>query len=236
MRRIMSVLRRARRTVRYLSLAVCCAVGYAGASKADADASCDAAVIRAAQVADVPVDILRAFARAASGHTRNGTLVPWPWSVRVEGTQHQFETREAASRFVFAHFMRGTRSFDVGCFQLSYTASGAAFGSVEEMFDPQANALFAADRLRRLHTSTGSWVDAVRASFAQRPETDASDHARFERIFLSLPPLQPSPSGNLQAPATIRNRTNQPIVDTRSSASMVQLSDAAASTAAVIQE
>lgn len=222
MRQIMSALRRLRKTSVYLSLMACCA----GACYAAENAICDVVIVRASEVTDVPVDVLRAVARAASGQNPNDTSAPPPWSVRIAGKHHQFETREAALLFVFARFIHGVRSFDVGCFHLSYTATGTAFASIEEMFDPQTNALFAADMLRRLHASTGSWKNAVKASFAQRPETVAN-YQRYERIFLSLPPLQPSLFLPLQTSLTNHAGSEPLIADATSSAAILRVTNAA---------
>lgn len=227
MRRIASVLPHARQTIRYLGLAVCLSLCCAATSKAAPDGLCDAAVIRAARAANVPVDILRALARTSSGRVRNGDLVPWPWSVRVADTSYHFETREAASVFVFSRFMRGARSFGLGCLHANYSASGAAFASIDEMFDPYSNAMVVAERLRLFHSSIGSWMDAVRAWHKEWAEPTATYQARFERIFLSIPPLQPSLSGNPQRSKTTQNRPERLTVDTLSTASLARATDAA---------
>ena len=96
---------------------------------------CDRAARAAAQAGGVPLDVLQAIARTETGRSGESGLQPWPWTVNMEGIGKWFATEDEARAYVFAHFKRGARSFDVGCFQINYRWHGEAFRSIDEMFD-----------------------------------------------------------------------------------------------------
>lgn len=143
---------------------------------------CDAAAARAASESSVPLTVLRSITRTETGRTQNGQLEPWPWTVNMEGKGKWFDTEDQARAYVFSHFKRGARSFDVGCFQINYKWHGSAFQSIDEMFDPLANARYAADFLQRLHDELGSWSKAAGAFHSRTPEFAKRYRARFDRI------------------------------------------------------
>ena len=87
----------------------------------------------------------------------------------MKGTGLWFETEDAARAYVYEHFKRGARSFDVGCFQINYKWHHEAFASIEQMFDPMANALYAARFLGALKAEKGSWVEAAGAYHSRNP-------------------------------------------------------------------
>jgi hypothetical protein len=64
----------------------------------------------------------------------------------------------AAVRDLQAH---GVRSIDVGCMQVNLFYHPDAFASLNEAFDPFANAAYAARFLVELHERTGSWDTAT---------------------------------------------------------------------------
>lgn len=147
---------------------------------------CDAAAREAAAQSGVPLGVLMAISRTETGRGKNGTVQPWPWTVNMEGKSAWFDSEDEARAFVFRHFKRGARSFDVGCFQINYKWHGAAFRSIEEMFDPVANALYAANFLRDLHKELGDWTKAAGAFHSRTPEYARKYEARFTSIQASL--------------------------------------------------
>lgn len=147
---------------------------------------CDAAGAAAAAQTGVPHDVLRAITRTETGRARDGQLQPWPWTVNMEGKGTWFDNREEALRYVLAHHQRGARSYDVGCFQINYRWHGDAFPSIEAMFDPATNALYAAQFLLRLYAETGSWAKSAAAYHSRTPKFANRYQARFERILARL--------------------------------------------------
>ncbi|MHA3978321.1 transglycosylase SLT domain-containing protein [Halovulum sp. GXIMD14794] len=171
---------------------------------------CDQAGARAARDTGVPYAVLRAISLTETGRNRDGKLQPWPWTVNMEGKGTWFDDNTSALDYVRQHHARGARSYDVGCFQINYRWHGNAFASVEEMFDPYRNALYAAEFLKRLYAETGSWAKSAGAYHSRTPKYATKYQARFERILARLsgevpPPVPATPVK--PKPQTDRNRT-----------------------------
>tara|TARA_R110000764_G_scaffold15408_2_gene43700 strand:+ start:14279 stop:14980 length:702 start_codon:yes stop_codon:yes gene_type:complete len=158
----------------------------AAQAQATPQAMCDAAAATVAAETDVPLSVLRAITRVETGRTRDGALMPWPWTVNMEGVGKWFDTEDAARAYVFKRFKSGARSFDVGCFQINYKWHGQAFASIEEMFDPIKNARYAAQFLNRLHAELGSWSQAAGAYHSRTKDFAEKYVTRFDRIHADL--------------------------------------------------
>ena len=147
---------------------------------------CDDAARTASYESGVPLAVLQAITRTETGRTTNEGVQPWPWTVNMEGRGVWLESRNEAELFVYDHFKTGSRSFDVGCFQINYRWHGANFSSIEEMFDPLANARYAALFLKSLFKESGSWNSAVGA-FHSRTATYADRYmVRFGEILSNI--------------------------------------------------
>lgn len=164
--------------------------------------SCDRAAERAARETGVPLDVLRALTRTETGRAGKTGPEPWPWTVNMEGTGAWFPDLDSALAHVFAHVKQGARSFDIGCFQINHRWHGSAFSSIEEMFQPEANAGYAARFLKALHDELGDWTAAAGAYHSRTPELAERYVARFERIRQRLGPVarQPGPVPQRDAP------------------------------------
>lgn len=157
---------------------------------------CEQAAQVAASESGVPVDVLRSITLTETGRRADGAFLPWPWTVNMEGIGKWFDTRAEAQDYVDRHFGRGARSFDVGCFQINYRWHGSAFSSIEEMFDPQANARYAARFLGELHAEFGDWSRAAGAYHSRTPALAGKYAERFERIRARLAPPLPDSGGD----------------------------------------
>jgi hypothetical protein len=117
----------------------------------------------AERVAGIPDGLLLAVGKRESGRfdTQTGEVLPWPWSVNSEGEGRFFMSREEAAAYVTAAERGGSRSIDVGCFQVNLKYHPMAFASLDDAFDPAANAAYAARFLRQLYDREGSWETAV---------------------------------------------------------------------------
>lgn len=143
---------------------------------------CERTAEQVALETGVPVSVLKAISLNETGRKSQGRFTPWPWTVNMEGAGHWFDTRDEALRYVFQEYKRGARSFDIGCFQINYKWHGHQFRSIEEMFEPLANARYAARFLADLHVETGDWSKAAGA-YHSRTEQHATRYAaRFERF------------------------------------------------------
>lgn len=172
---------------------------YAAPETGGDDTMCDAAAQSAASGSDVPLSVLLAITRSETGRARKGGLQPWPWTVNMEGKGVWFETEDQARSYVFKHFKRGARSFDVGCFQINYKWHGTAFSSIDEMFDPLANAEYAARFLSNLYAELGDWSKAAGAYHSRTPQFANKYVARFDRIHAALGQTTSRPSSPNQS-------------------------------------
>ena len=111
----------------------------------------------------IPKHLLSAISLAESGRwdAARGESFAWPWTVTSGGASHYFETREAAVGHVRALAEAGVRNIDVGCMQVNLMHHPDAFQSLDQAFEPAANAAYAAQFLADLHRETRSWSRAV---------------------------------------------------------------------------
>ena len=158
----------------------------------DAAKVCDAVAAVAAQEAGLPPAMLLALTRTETGRARGGKLTPWPWTVNMEGVGRWFEDRDAALAYARKHHARGARSFDVGCFQINYRWHGEAFSSIESMFDPNENALYAARFLSKLYDEFGNWETAAGAYHSRTKQFADRYKARFRQIRAGIDQDEPS--------------------------------------------
>ncbi len=142
-------------------------------------ALCYQAISRASAQMGVPRDVMLAISLTETGKKIGGKVQPWPWTVNMEGAGVWFETPGEALAYVNARYATGSRSFDVGCFQINYRWHHQHFRSIEDMFDPDINALYAAKFLRQLYDETGSWAKAAGFYHSRTPEFAQRYSKRF---------------------------------------------------------
>ena len=176
-------------------LAAC--VGPARAAPLDADA-CTPAIAAAERGAQTAPGLLGAIAVVESGRRdpRTGARRPWPWTVNSEGTGTYYPTKAAAIAAVQALQVRGVQSADVGCMQVNLLHHPAAFRSLDEAFDPAANARYAARFLVSLHARTGAWPAAAAAYHSFTPERGAQYAKLIASVWGGAPvPVVAGPAG-----------------------------------------
>lgn len=142
--------------------------------------SCSEAVAEAERRAGIPRLLLQSIALAESGRwdAAQGATVAWPWTMNAEGRGQFFPSRSAAIATVKGLRRGGMESIDVGCMQINLRHHPDAFGSIEEAFDPRANAEYAARFLRDLYEETGSWSAAVGRYHSATPQYAVPYRAR----------------------------------------------------------
>ncbi len=145
---------------------------------------CRAAVKAAEAGTDLPPNRLMAIAltESARADPATGRVDPWPWSINVEGQDHIFESKAEAVAAVRALQAKGTKSIDVGCMQINLGFHPEAFATLEQAFDPRANAGYAVAFLDDLRQRTGSWDAATAAYHSATPELGEPYRARVMRM------------------------------------------------------
>jgi hypothetical protein len=159
--------------------------------------ACERAGVAVEQASGLPSGLLLAIGRVESGRwdDTRGRITPWPWTINAAGKGLWFTSKDAAALTVRDLLSAGTRSIDVGCFQISLLWHPMAFASLEQAFDPDANAAYAARFLLGLFSQTGSWDAAVEAYHSADP---ALGFAYRQQVFSTWAAAAP---GNAMPPA-----------------------------------
>jgi soluble lytic murein transglycosylase-like protein len=140
-----------------LTIAAAASISDACAAGAPPRNVCEREMIHAANEHAVPLAVLYAVALTETG--QRGALNAY--AMNVEGRPvFSGELREALERFAAAR-RAGAVLVDIGCMQVNHHFHGAAFPSVEAMFDPRLNVGYAAKFLKTLHGKEGNWTAAV---------------------------------------------------------------------------
>ena len=130
---------------------------------AEQSALCSAAVREAEQRHQLPEGLLLSIAKAESGRPVRAMndIRPWPWTIDADGLGLFLDSKAAAVAWVSSQTRRH-RYIDVGCMQIDLAMHPKAFASLDEAFDPTANADYAARYLSDLYREAGgSWDIAV---------------------------------------------------------------------------
>lgn len=133
---------------------------------------CRQAIRQAEAGSGLPEHMLGAIARVESGRPDRvtGRLHPWPWTINAEGRGYFFDSKAEAVEFAHGLQARGVRSFDTGCLQVNVMYHPDAFRSLDEAFDPLANARYAVKFLTELRDKGGSWEKASAWYHSANPE------------------------------------------------------------------
>ncbi|SMX47392.1 transglycosylase SLT domain-containing protein [Actibacterium lipolyticum] len=189
-------------------------------SLADPSVLCDHAAQKASEAMGVPISVLKAISLTETGRKRGGEMRPWPWTVNMEGKGVWFDDPDSAKAYVYKHYKTGARSFDVGCFQLNYRWHGQNFSSIDEMFQPEPNALYAAQFLSDLYKEMGNWSAAAGAYHSRTKKYATRYRKRFD-VFRAafihqdgttpapVPAAPPSAPTSAPAPVQVATRINK---------------------------
>ena len=158
----------------------------AGGRVVAADVMCDAAAKKAAAKWAVPEQILLAITRVETGRSNGHGPEPWPWTINVAGKGYWFESPEQAVAFAENSMAGGDLSVDVGCFQINMEWHGKAFDALEDAFDPQKNADYAAEFLSKLYRQIGSWRAAAAAYHSKTPDHAEAYVVKLEKALRDM--------------------------------------------------
>ena len=154
-------------------------------------AACEAAIAAAQKAPRIPDKLMPAMSRVESGRLDPLTkqVRAWPWTINVEGAGFFFDGKDQAIDAVRTLQARGVRSIDVGCMQVNLMHHPNAFASLDEAFDPAANARYAARFLSALFRQTGDWNLAT-ANYHSANADRGEDYQRrvFGRVMTPMGP------------------------------------------------
>jgi hypothetical protein len=131
----------------------------------DVRLACDQAATRAEQTWSLPPGVLVAIGTVESGRTDASGLYrrAWPWTINADGAGYFASSKDEAVNLVRTLQARGARYIDVGCFQVDLFYHPDAFSSLEQAFDPDANARAAAHILMQGRLAATAWEPAIAA-------------------------------------------------------------------------
>ena len=156
-------------------------------------ALCRTAIAAAERSSGVPDRLMQSIGVIESGRRDEiGGVSAWPWTLNAEGVGAYFATKAEAIAAVTALRARGVRSIDVGCMQVNLMYHGDAFASLDEAFDPGANARYAARFLNRLMVQTGSWPGATAGYHSLTPDIGAGYARKVLAVWTGPAPRRPS--------------------------------------------
>ncbi|WP_158928030.1 transglycosylase SLT domain-containing protein [Acidisphaera sp. S103] len=145
---------------------------------------CKAAVRTAEARHRLPSGLLFAISKVESGRfdpTVN-RVEPWPWTVQAEGRGIYFDSKVQAVRWVEDAMARGVTSIDTGCLQVNLFYHPHAFTTLEDAFDPERNADYAARFLLQLYAAAGDWRQAEGFYHSQTVALATSYRDRVDRV------------------------------------------------------
>ncbi len=147
---------------------------------------CEAAIATAERKYDLPHGLLGSIARLESGRpiTGLGDIRAWPWTINADGQGLFLDSRAAAVAWVQQAQATAQHHFiDVGCMQVDLPLHPGAFRSLDEAFDPAANADYAARYLRSLQVEAhGDWNVAVGLYHSHTPDLAADYRNRVAAV------------------------------------------------------
>ncbi|MBB5695621.1 lytic transglycosylase domain-containing protein [Muricoccus pecuniae] len=173
-------------------------------------ALCRAAIASAEREYGLPAGLLAAIGRVESGRRDpvTGETGPYPWTMNAEGAGKYFPGKAEAVAEVRQLRAGGMRIIDVGCMQINLHHHPNAFSSIEEAFDPMANARYAARFLSELKAASGDWMTAAGHYHSHTPSRAEAYRAQValrwpeeQRQAGSAPAWQPGWSNTPRPPA-----------------------------------
>jgi hypothetical protein len=149
---------------------------------------CQQAIVAAARIHGVPPALMAAIGRVESGRRDpvSGALHSWPWTVDANGQGSFYDSKPQAMAAVRDLQAHGTRSIDIGCMQVNLMHHPQAFATLDQAFDPAANADYAARFLVELHDQTRSWPRATALYHSTTPALAAA----YEQKVMQAWPLE----------------------------------------------
>jgi hypothetical protein len=172
------------------------------AHAADPATLCETAITAAEYVARLPPRLLGAIGLTETGRIDPalGSIRPWPWTINADGEAQFFETRQQAVAAVKALQTRGVRSIDVGCLQVNLMYHPHAFATLEDAFDPRANAAYAGRFLNTLFANRKDWALTIAAYHSETPALGDAYRvmvmARWQNGNLRAAATAPTPYGD----------------------------------------
>ena len=155
---------------------------------AETAALCAAAAEQAQAAYRMPPKILTALSIAETGrwHAADRVSLAWPWTVTSGTYARYLANKESAIAEVERLQARGVRNIDVGCMQINLRYHPDAFASLEDAFDPDINARYAAAFFMELHEETRSWTRSIERYHSATVERGRAYRRKVEQLWRTV--------------------------------------------------
>lgn len=154
--------------------------------------ACTRHLPKAERYHNIPTHWLAAIASTESGRYHKGLkmVLPWPWTLNVEGKAYYFDNKGEAVRKVQEYFAKGVESIDVGCMQVNMRYHGHAFADINQALEPRYNVAYAARFLRSNFDEFRSWKKATAAYHSRTPSRGkkyfSTVYSKWEKVLAKL--------------------------------------------------
>lgn len=150
------------------------------AHPAMAAADCRSEISAAARRHGVPESVALAVGKVESSHH--------PLAMNIAGWPARARSAPDGVIAVRKLNSAGIRSIDVGCMQINLKHHPAAFASLDDAFDPAANAEYGVSFLKRLYQEKRSWGRAIAAYHSGDPAEQSLYLRLIRDSLMRLPP------------------------------------------------
>ncbi len=140
---------------------------------------------RVAREYGVPAGILFAIALTESGRQSGDRVLPYPWTLNIEGRGEYFSSRHEADTRL-SQLIREGRSPDIGLMQVNWKYHHNKLGAPDQAIDPWLNLRAGALVLRKCYEETGDWWQAVGRYHSRTPARAKTYRQRVLRWYRRL--------------------------------------------------
>lgn len=110
----------------------------------------------------VPADILYALAvKETNTKMSNRSVAPWPFTLNVKGKGYSYATYDEMVGAAYQFLDSGTRSIDIGLFQVNWLWNGHRASSIEDLGHPEKNGQVASEILLEHYLKHKDWAKAA---------------------------------------------------------------------------
>jgi hypothetical protein len=173
-----------------LALFVSVSTGFrtATAAPSEAEAAICAQATAATEVDQgLPTLILGAISLAETGRwdAARKASYAWPWTVTSGDDARYLATKAEAIAVVKAMQARGVTNIDVGCMQINLAYHPDAFTSLDQAFDPMANAAYAGVFIGQLQDQFRSWSRSIATYHSSTRKFGLPYLKRVQRLWMT---------------------------------------------------
>lgn len=108
----------------------------------------------------IPTSIFYAVALTESGKQYDSTLLPWPWTLNIDGDGNYYESYHAA-KIALSKALEKSQSVDIGLMQINWRWHQDKLQNIATALNPLQNLNYGARILHECYQQSGDWWEAV---------------------------------------------------------------------------